>query len=252
MLNNEIALHAETSILGAQTMSINWRWKIDDIVIKANTIGIKMEILIIDKKKDLKKIICKKLEDQIKGCHVVTRDGASEGLLEFKKGFYDTVILSDRLPKADLFDILFDIRDKKGYEFPVVVITDNKNNQSNENDSFPEGCTYISQNCNFSEILAKIVDGAVRMYKLLQEKQSLQRKLVNAEMNQKAAEFALKCNHNINNPLTTILGNTQLLLKHYQNGDDQLMERLEKIEEAAHQIQKITLNLANSISINVG
>lgn len=225
--------------------------KIDDIVNKKNVMEMKMEILIIDKNKDLKKIICRKLEGQIKGCHIVTKGSVAEGLSEFRKGDYDTVILSDRLPQADLFDILLVIRDKKGYEFPVIVITDNKKIQENEDDSFPEGCKYISQDCGFNETLAKVVDGAVRMYKLMQEKQSLQRRFVNAEMNQKAAEFALKCNHNINNPLTTILGNTQLLLKHYQKGDDQLREKLEKIEEAAHQIQKITLNLANSINISV-
>jgi signal transduction histidine kinase len=137
-----------------------------------------------------------------------------------------------------------------GYEFPVIVVM-NKKTQFDEGASVLEGCLHISRGCGFSEALIITIDNAVKIYKLIKEKQDLQRRLISAEANQMVAEIALKYNHSINNPLTTILGNTQLLLKLFRKGDVQIKEKLEKIEEAAHQIQEITLNLANSINLGV-
>jgi len=66
--------------------------------------------------------------------------------------------------------------------------------------------------------------------------------------NKKIVEFIQECNHEINNPLATILGNTQLLLHSRLAKDSQSVKKLKKIESEVHKIQKITLKVANNIN----
>ena len=56
-------------------------------------------------------------------------------------------------------------------------------------------------------------------------------------------ETAVTINHEINNPLTAILGNAELLLSKSPKLDKETLERLKIIEESALRIKKVTENL---------
>jgi len=56
-------------------------------------------------------------------------------------------------------------------------------------------------------------------------------------------ETAITVNHEVNNPLTAILGNTQLLLLKRDDLDDELKKKLKIIEESALKIKDITKRL---------
>ncbi len=56
-------------------------------------------------------------------------------------------------------------------------------------------------------------------------------------------ETAVTVNHEVNNPLTAILGNVQLLLLKHQNLDDELREKLKVIEASAMKIKDVTQRL---------
>ena len=56
-------------------------------------------------------------------------------------------------------------------------------------------------------------------------------------------ETAVTVNHEINNPLTAILGNVQLLLLHREDLDDDLRNKLTVIEESASKIKDVTQRL---------
>ncbi len=57
------------------------------------------------------------------------------------------------------------------------------------------------------------------------------------------AETAVTVNHEVNNPLTAILGNVQLLLFKRDDLDDELKAKLKVIEEAALSIKDVTQKL---------
>jgi signal transduction histidine kinase len=61
-------------------------------------------------------------------------------------------------------------------------------------------------------------------------------------------ETAVTVNHEINNPLTAILGNVQLLLLKRDTLDEELQRKLETIEEAAMKIRDVTQKLLNLTS----
>ncbi|HVP58751.1 MAG TPA: histidine kinase dimerization/phospho-acceptor domain-containing protein, partial [bacterium] len=52
-------------------------------------------------------------------------------------------------------------------------------------------------------------------------------------------------NHEINNPLFSILGHAQLLLRKYTEQDEDTVHRLRMIEESALRIACVTKKLAN-------
>jgi len=56
-------------------------------------------------------------------------------------------------------------------------------------------------------------------------------------------ETAITVNHEVNNPLTAILGNVQLLLLKRDDLDDDLKDKLKVIEQAAMNIKGVTQKL---------
>jgi signal transduction histidine kinase len=58
-------------------------------------------------------------------------------------------------------------------------------------------------------------------------------------------ETAVTVNHEINSPLTAILGNVQLLLRDAEQLDERLVAKLRTIEESAERIQRVTKKLLN-------
>lgn len=58
-------------------------------------------------------------------------------------------------------------------------------------------------------------------------------------------ETAVTVNHEINSPLTAILGNVQLMLRDADRLDERLVAKLKTIEESAERIQSVTKKLLN-------
>jgi len=70
-------------------------------------------------------------------------------------------------------------------------------------------------------------------------------KLPGQERKEAVAQTAVTLNHEINNPLTTILTNTQLLLEETERLDKKIVQRLKRIESESRRIKKVTQSLAS-------
>lgn len=66
---------------------------------------------------------------------------------------------------------------------------------------------------------------------------------IKSERSSAVVELAVAVNHEINNPLTALLGNLQLLRLKHQNLPEDLIQKLAVIEESANQISKVTARL---------
>ena len=62
-------------------------------------------------------------------------------------------------------------------------------------------------------------------------------------------ETAVTVNHEINNPLTAILGNVQLLLMHAENLDENTRQKLQVVEKSAFKIRDVTQRLLRITSV---
>ena len=74
-----------------------------------------------------------------------------------------------------------------------------------------------------------------------------QENLIESERLAAITETAVAANHEINNPLFSILGQAQLLIRRYGTNDEETFSRLKAIEEAALRIACVTKKLANLV-----
>ncbi len=72
-----------------------------------------------------------------------------------------------------------------------------------------------------------------------------QENLIKSERVAAITETAVAANHEINNPLFSVLGEAQLLLRKYKGEDEETLRRLRMIEESALRISCVTKKLAN-------
>jgi PAS domain S-box-containing protein len=85
--------------------------------------------------------------------------------------------------------------------------------------------------------------GAIILAMDMTELKELQSKLLEAERVEAITETAISVNHEINNPLCSILGYTQLILMDRDSLDSDVVEKLEGIEEQIIRIQEIAEKL---------
>jgi signal transduction histidine kinase len=64
-------------------------------------------------------------------------------------------------------------------------------------------------------------------------------------------QLGIAVRHEINNPLTTVIGNTELLLEQYDRADDDLKKRLEVVLDNALRIAEIVKRLEGIRKDNV-
>lgn len=72
---------------------------------------------------------------------------------------------------------------------------------------------------------------------------------IDQEKRKAVVETAVTVNHEVNNPLTAILGNVQLLLLKRDDLDDELKSKLKVIEESAFRIREVTQKLMQLTSV---
>jgi len=72
---------------------------------------------------------------------------------------------------------------------------------------------------------------------------AIPKELLDKERLSAIVDTAVTVNHEINNPLTAILGNVQLLLLKHEDLDDELKAKLKVIEESAGRIRDVTQKL---------
>ena len=87
------------------------------------------------------------------------------------------------------------------------------------------------------------LDGAILLAIDLSELRELQADLLEAERIAAITETAISVNHEINNPLCSILGYTQLILMDRDLLDDGVVAKLEGIEKQIVRIQEIAERL---------
>ncbi len=227
------------------------------------------KILVIDDDPGSRLLLHTRL--QVEGFEVVEAPDGEQGLAKLQQCSPALVLLDIQMPRMSGMEILEKI--KKDYPDTAVVMITAYGTEEIAVEAMRKGADdYVSKPIDFKELnttIRNVIQN--RQLKLTQKRlsdqlrqtsielmkkvdelkkanQSLietQDKLVKAERLAAITQTAIAVNHQINNPLTVILGNAQLLIGKYGEKDEKLAKGLKVIENQCLRIRDVTHKLVD-------
>jgi len=161
-------------------------------------------IIVIDDDYSIRRLIKFTLEKE--HYKVITAEDALEGINTLNSRKIDLIILDIIMPDIDGYEALKVIKSSEQLkEIPVLLLT-----AKNEIDDMMRGFElgadeYLAKPFELSELLARIRN-------LLRIKE-LQNKILQAERMAAVGQIALTIRHEINNPLTAVIGQCEMILR---------------------------------------
>jgi len=186
-------------------------------------------ILVVDDDENTSFILQKRLERA--GYEVVTTDRAKRAFELLGKSPFDLVMSDVMMPDLSGFDLCRRIREMEGLrKLPVILIS-----ARDEVESIVEGLDagaddYLAKPFNPDELLAR-----VRTQLRIKE---LQEQLLASEKAKVAGELAGAAAHEINQPLTILMGYAEMLLPLVE-GDPDVRDKVSRILEGAEEIARV-------------
>jgi DNA-binding response OmpR family regulator len=148
----------------------------------------------------------------------------------------DLVLLDVVMPDMDGFEVCEALRsDPATEQIPVIMVTALETDSEDKARGLRSGANdYLTKPVNREELLARI-ETQLRL-RDLEEKRLLFEKL------NVTSQMVTTLHHEINNPLTGILGYTQLLLSRLEKGEldsDQVRKAMASIQDASERIRNV-------------
>ena len=189
------------------------------------------------------------IESHFNNISVTQTDSIKDGIAAVDSGEFAVVILGDKPNKT----VTPKLERSLGYlnSKPSLIILLRKGiNPIKEQSLLNNSSFYVGIDENLDESLIWAIDAGLKRYKLSGELNKLQRLIAKTPHNQNIVDLALSYNHEINNLLTSVLGNMQLVLKSSKKFDKSLELKLKKIEGDTQKIQHLALSFVDNISVS--
>lgn len=171
-------------------------------------------------------------------------------LRELKVRDDDLIAVDFNLPDIDGLQLLTLIRAEKA-EVPIILITGAGSEQTAV-EAMKSGATdYVAKNGDYGSTIPRVIKQAYQKQQLILKNRRLETKAREAEKLEMITTTASTLNHEVNNPLMTILGNVELLLSDPTVTDDNVVRKLQVIETSARRIKEITHQMAHLITPSV-
>jgi len=163
------------------------------------------------------------------GYNITAVDSGEKALILLKEHKYNLIISDIEMREVDGLKVLEEIK-KVSPETVVIFITGYKSTDTTIEALRKGAIDHILKSCNEEEIKMRV--------RLALEKQRLEQEALKAEMYKKISETLGGVAHEINNPLTTIIGNAELLTLD-KSIDYPMYKQLKVIERSAERIAEI-------------
>jgi DNA-binding NarL/FixJ family response regulator len=202
------------------------------------------KILIIENDKKAATRAAEALKKGLDGVDVQTCLTGIDGLKNLKKKTYDLVISESRLSDMTGFELLksmAEIRDHRA----VIIISSAGWGDEALNYIRKGVYDFIAKDSFFPQKLVEAVRKALNLGLVFDEKMGIVETEIQRERRRELSRMAHVLNHEVNNPLMTIIGNVQLLLTKPEVKPGELSEKLKAIEDSAQRIARIMAFLAD-------
>jgi DNA-binding response OmpR family regulator len=204
-----------------------------------------IKLLIVDDDEDYAQLLVECFTGL--GFQVVYVDSGQKALQEVKKLLPDIILLDIVMPELDGFEICRQIRQLPECANMIVIMLTSKVEVEDKIKGIDIGANdYIVKPFGLSELFEVVA----RVNRFLDTKSGYLRRVEEEKFNTLRGAANTVC-HEINNPLTTIVGSARILAKQLTEHEvsSQLKTETELILEAALRIQNITHQFARAIRV---
>jgi len=157
---------------------------------------------------------------------------------------FDLVAVDYRLPDMTGLELL-SIINSRIIELPVIIMTAEGSEQTAVEAIRSGAIDYLTKSEDFEKSIPRVIKQAYQRNRLVVRNRRLSNKAREAEKLETITATASTLNHEINNPLMSILGNVELLLADPKLADTPYLEKFKMIEQSALRIREITLQITN-------
>jgi len=193
-----------------------------------------LRIIVIDDDPVIRKIIKYKLEKE--NYEVLLAEDALEGISRIISEKPDLILLDVVMPEVDGYETLQLIKcNQELKDIPVIMLT-GRDEVNDIRKGFDSGADdYLGKPFDFPELLARI--------KTLLRIKELQKKVLKNERMAAIGQIALTIRHKINNPLTAVVGQSEVLIRREKNLPSHVRDNLEEIYREGAIIQNTIAKL---------
>ena len=198
------------------------------------------KILIVDDNEDT--VVLYKRMLRPKGYDIIVARNGEDALVKAREENPHLILLDVGLPKLDGYDICEMLKSSEKTKMIAIIIVTCYSAIANKLRGYDKGADdYVIKPVNKDELLAKM--------QVLLKIKYLHEQLTEAEKLKTLAQVAVRVNHDINNPLCSILANGEMLRssleKQVSSSDDikkvdLIIEQIEKIKTVVEMLSKAT------------
>ena len=213
------------------------------------------KILVVDDNSQNLRVITDRLTNE--GYNVVQAPGGKEALEKVASEKPDLIVLDILMPGMDGFEVITALKaDRQTVLIPIIAVTalheraDKIRAIELGADDFitkppdkVELLTRIRSLLRIKQLQDELKAQAEALSKANRELQEAQTELVRAERLAAIGQVGIAVKHEINNPLTAILGEAQLLLMQHTDLPERIVERIRVIEGMSLRISDIVQKL---------
>lgn len=142
---------------------------------------------------------------------------------------------------CDLADIeglqLLELMRKEDIELPIIVIDNNESEQIASEVMKSGAAEYLVKDISFHHSVAREIAEVCRRQTLIMKNRAMEEMLNEKECTEAIRMATGTLSHEINNPLMTILGVSELLISAAGDGDKELIRKIRIIQKSARRIK---------------
>ncbi len=190
------------------------------------------KILLVDDEKIIRMTLSRKLRNT--GYEVTLAESGEQAKELIDKNVFDLVITDVVMKEVSGIEVLHHVKEVS--PDTVVILITGYGSMESVVEALRQGAhDYIVKPCDNEEVLMRIAKG-IEKKDILEQLKVSQNKLA-------LSQLAIAINHEINSPLTVMIGNTEILLRQKNELSEKTANRLKKIIEAGNQIKNIVSKL---------
>ncbi|RKY62574.1 MAG: hypothetical protein DRP95_01260 [Candidatus Latescibacterota bacterium] len=159
---------------------------------------------------------------------------------------YDVILLDQTLPDIEGLS-LFDKYKKAGFDVPTVMVTGTGNEEIAVEAMKAGVYDYVVKTADlgYLKTLPFVVQESLRRRQMERELEEARMREVELERLKAVREIVVTLSHEINNPLTVILGTVELMLMRSHKFDEKTVAQLRRIEKHTRRIRDLVHKLNN-------